>query len=112
MNPLDKSWTLPEENTEGYIESADEVLSIVNSTNPDPDPDRVELEAKIIPISDEQKWYRGTADKNGWFLLTNPPSGKVLTENKNAYYEYIYIFGNHVLDYHLHIDHKKNSILT
>ena len=72
---LAKSWTLPEENTEGYIEASDEVLSVSNLTDPQ---SPVKLEARIIPISEEQKWYRGTSDENGWFLLTNPHTGKVL----------------------------------
>ena len=65
---LRKYWTLPEENKEGYIEASDKVLGVVNSTNPQ---SKVKLQAKIIPIIDEQKWYRGIADENGWFLLTN-----------------------------------------
>ena len=88
---LNKHWTLPEENAEGYIEASDEVLGVLDLSDPI---SNVELEARIIPISDEQKWYRGSADKNGWFLLSNPPSGKVLTENHLNYGYFVYIDGN------------------
>ena len=54
--------------------------SLVHATVSDSGDYLVELEA-ITKISDGQKWHRGTADINGWFLLTNPHSGKVLTEN-------------------------------
>ena len=75
--------TLPVENAEGYIEASDdEVLSIVDLNNPYSE---VKLEAKIIPISEGQKWHRGTANKNGWFLLTNPHTGKVLTKVGNSF---------------------------
>ena len=73
---LNKHWILPEENAEGYIEASDEVLGVLNLTDPN---SVVELEARIIPISEGQKWYRGKTHKNGWFLLTNPRSGHVLT---------------------------------
>ena len=72
---LGKYWTLPEENKEGYIEASDKVLGVVNSTDPQ---SKVKLQAKIIPIIDEQKWYRGIADENGWFLLTNAHFRKIL----------------------------------
>ena len=72
---LNKYWTLPKENAEGYIEASDEVLGVVNFTDPH---SYVELVTKITPISEGQKWYRGTASENGWFTLTNPHSGKVL----------------------------------
>ena len=39
----------------------------------------IELAGKNNPISDEQKWFRSTADENGWFTLTNLNSGKLLT---------------------------------
>ena len=88
---LNTYWILPEENAEGYIEASDEVLGVLDLSDPI---SNVELEARIIPISDEQKWYRGSADKNGWFLLSNPPSGKVLTENHLNYGYFVYIDGN------------------
>ena len=78
---MNKSWILPEENEEGYIEASDEVLGVVDLTDTLSD---VELEAKIIPISDGQKWYRSAADKNGWFVLTNPHSGKVILQYYSA----------------------------
>ena len=87
---LRKYWTLPKENEEGYIKASDEVVGIVNLTNPE---SPVMLESRITPISEGQNWYRGTADENGWFLLTNPYSGKVLTENVMLDY-YTTINGN------------------
>ena len=74
---LNKYWTLPQENAEGYIEAYGDVLGVADLTNPT---SPVKLEYKIIPISDEQKWYRETADANGWFLLTNPYTERVLTD--------------------------------
>lgn len=94
---LDKYWTLPEENAEGYIEASDEVLGVVNFTDPQ---SYVELVTKITPISEGQKWYRGTTSKNGWFTLTNPYSGKVL---RNFYGYYTIIDGNWLINhYYLH----------
>ena len=88
---LNKHWTLPEENAEGYIEASDEVLGVLDLSDPI---SNVELEARIIPISEGQKWFRGTADENGWFVLTNPQSKKILTEYLH-YYDYILqIHGN------------------
>ena len=34
---------------------------------------------KDDPISDKQIWLRSTHDEIGWFTLTNPHSGKILT---------------------------------
>ena len=66
-------YVLPNEGTEGYIEHPDGmVLGILSNTT-------VVLEEKSSPISDEQKWLRGSMDANDWFTLTNPKSGKVLT---------------------------------
>ena len=73
---MGKYWTLPEQNAEGYIEASNEVLGVLNLTDP---LSNVELEAKIIPINEGQKWYRETANENGWFMITNPYSKKVLT---------------------------------
>ena len=75
---MNKQWILPEENAEGYIETSDGVLGIVNLSDPK---SSVMLQAKIVPISEGQKWHRKTADKNGWFLFTNPHTGKVLMED-------------------------------
>ena len=88
---LNKHWILPEENEEGYIEASDEVLGVVDLTDSLSD---VELEAKIIPISDGQKWYRSAADKNGWFVLTNPHSGKVILQ---YYSDGLCIDGNFII---------------
>ena len=41
-------------------------------------------------MSDEQKWYRGTADENGWFLLTSPHSRNNLLQS----YKTLFIGGN------------------
>ena len=37
------------------------------------------LSEKDDPISGQQIWLRSTHDENGWFTLTNPHSGKILT---------------------------------
>ena len=37
------------------------------------------------PIPEEQKWRREPADEKGWFMLTNPATGKVLTSHKPLY---------------------------
>ena len=75
--------TLPVEGAKGYIEALDdEVLGVVDLNNPYSE---VKLEAKIIPISEEQNWHRGNANENGWFLLKNPHTGKVLTKVGNSY---------------------------
>ena len=39
----------------------------------------INLSEKDDPISDQQIWQRSTHDENGWFTLTNPHSGKILT---------------------------------
>ena len=92
---LNKYWTLPEENAEGYIEASDKVLGIKNSTVCLSQSQDVRLEARIVAISEKQKWHRGTANENGWFLLTNPHSGKVLTD----YFDCLNIQGNYAIDY-------------
>ena len=43
---------------------------------------QVELVDKIEPIPEEQKWRKELADDKGWFKLTNPATGKVLTAHK------------------------------
>ena len=43
---------------------------------------QVEMVDKIEPIPEEQKWRKEPKDKNGWFKLTNPATGKVLTAHK------------------------------
>ena len=39
----------------------------------------INLIEKDDPISDQQIWLRSIHDENGWFTLTNPHSGKILT---------------------------------
>ena len=44
----------------------------------------INLTEKDEPISDQQIWLRSTHDENGWFTLTNPHSGKILTASGSA----------------------------
>merc|ERR1712037_642741 len=92
-------WFAPEEGEEGYIlakhEGTDEEVGVLGVLEKDclnfasikrpwNDCDKqVELVHKIEPIPEEQKWRKEPADKNGWFMLTNPSTGKVLTAHKN-----------------------------
>ena len=77
-----KRWNLPVEGDVGYIElvtSSDFVLGVWNDsatagTN-------VSIEMKKEPISEGQKWTKGKESVNGWFILTNPNSGKILQFN-------------------------------
>ena len=39
----------------------------------------INFSEKNDPISDQQIWLRSTHDENGWFTLTNPHSGKIVT---------------------------------
>ena len=39
----------------------------------------INLTEKDDPISDQQIWLRSTNDENGWFTLTSPHSGKIVT---------------------------------
>ena len=54
-------------------------MGVLNLTDPE---STVKLQPRIIPINEEQKWQRGTANEFGWFQLTNPCTGKVLTAVK------------------------------
>ena len=59
-------WSLPDEDTEGYVEDQDtgKVLTILD--------DKIVLEDKDEPLSDRQKWFRGVKDGDGWFSLKKP----------------------------------------
>ena len=62
----DLTWNLPDEGTEGNIEdqTSGKVLGIQN--------DEIVLEDKEVPLSDRQKWLRGTNDEDGWFSMKKP----------------------------------------
>ena len=62
---LNKHWILPEENEEGYIEASDEVLGVVNLTDPK---SYIQLETKIIPI---KSWFLFIQIRLLWNLTTN-----------------------------------------
>ena len=70
-------WSLPEENCEGPItdNASGKILDIVNQES------LVELvvieDASLL--SNGQKWIKAKQNKDGWFMLINPSSNKVLT---------------------------------
>ena len=75
----DKIWNMPAEGSYGHIEdqASGEVLGLWN--NSIELGSMVGLEPKVRPLSDEQLWVRGIADRNGWFRFKNPISGRVLS---------------------------------
>ena len=70
-------WSLPEENCEGPItdNASGKILDIVDQES------LVELvgieDASLL--SNGQKWIKAKQNKDGWFMLINPSSNKVLT---------------------------------
>ena len=80
MNFMNKKWMLPAEGEEGYIqESNGKVLGVLDgSIESDTE---VVLQAKNESMKGGQLWLRGLANSNGWFTLTNPNSGKLLTQS-------------------------------
>ena len=75
----EKIWNMPAEGSYGHIEdqASGEVLGLWNNSTDLGS--MVGLEPKDRPLSDEQLWVRGTADRNGWFRFKNPISGRVLS---------------------------------
>ena len=58
-------------NKYSFVSSNIIILGLVNSV--------INLTEKDDPISDQKIWQRSTHDENGWFTLTNPHSGKIVT---------------------------------
>ena len=79
----DTQWTLPPQGAEGVIETknSSKVLGIDNLT-PESGSD-VLLESLDTKKSDVQKWILEQSDEQGWFTITNPKSGLILTAQKS-----------------------------
>ena len=75
---LHERWTIPEEGMQGYITaSSGKVLEITDHVTSDFPGPWVTLKSKDISMTEKQTWLRDVAF-NGWFMLINPISGKVL----------------------------------
>ena len=76
-------WTLPPQGTEGVIETknSSKVLGIDNLTPKSGSV--VLLESFDTKKSDVQKWFVEQSDEQGWFTITNPKSGLILTAQKS-----------------------------
>ena len=70
-----KVWTLPEENTAGYIQ--DELENVLHPELKPIIKDRIILKEK--KALKKQQWLRSLPDKEGWFTLKNVQSKKFLT---------------------------------
>ena len=70
-------WSLPEENCEGPItdNASGKILDIVDQESL---VDLVDIEDASL-LSNGQKWIKAKQNKDGWFMLINPSSNKVLT---------------------------------
>ena len=75
----DKVWIVPPEGEISYIKdwSSGKVLGISNIVSETEK--LVVLQSEADPLSDNQKWLRSHYDEDGFFTLTNPSSGKILT---------------------------------
>ena len=75
----DKVWIVPPEGEISYIKdwSSGQVLGIPNIVSGTEK--LVVLQSEANPLSDNQKWLRSHYDEDGFFTLTNPSSGKILT---------------------------------
>ena len=76
-------WTLPLPGIEGVIETknSSKVLGIDNLTPESGS--NVLLESLDTKKSDVQKWFVEQSDEQGWFTITNPKSGLILTAQKS-----------------------------
>ena len=70
---------VPNQLAEGFIEHKDSGLVLGIDKGQTDVEVNVILEEKLIPTNKNQQWFRGMADSKGWFTLTDPISGKVLT---------------------------------
>ena len=70
-------WSLPEENIEGPItdNASGKILDVVNQESL---VELVDIEDASL-LSNGQKWIKAKQNKDGWFMLINPSSNKVLT---------------------------------
>ena len=67
-------WQLPPEGSAGYIINLNTNMSL-NIVN------RKEIIEEYLDNTPRQNWNIGKADREGYFTITNPASGKVLTAN-------------------------------
>ena len=89
-------WSLPEENCEGLItdNASGKILDVVDQES------LVELVGieNASLLSNGQKWIKAKQNKDGWFMLINPSSNKVLTAltatttSITGFHNYSYIF--------------------
>ena len=75
-----KKWIIADEGTEGTIEDQDSgyVLGLVENSNTNAGT-MVILQEKNASTIGTQTWLRTKANSEGFFLITNPATGKVLT---------------------------------
>ena len=89
-------WSLPEENCEGPItdNASGKILDIVNQESL---VELVDIEDTSL-LTNGQKWIKAKQNKDGWFMLINPSSNKVLTAltatttSITGFHNYSYIF--------------------
>ena len=74
-----ETWVLPSVGSEGNIEhnTTGQVLGLKRDRTKSGT--RVVMESRDKPISEEQTWLIGEKDENGFFVITNPKSGFVLS---------------------------------
>ena len=89
-------WSLPEENCDGPItdNASGKILDIVDRESL---VELVDIEDASL-LSNGQKWIKAKQNKDGWFMLINPSSNKVLTAltatttSISGFYNNSYIF--------------------
>ena len=79
----ENTWTIPEENAEGYIKDlSGKVLGLPDYvTVPG---SQVTMEMKIVNSCQDQKWFRSKADPGGYFTFQNPISERFLTAGRSS----------------------------
>ena len=89
-------WSLPEENCEGLItdNASGKILDVVDQESL---VELVDIEDASL-LSNGQTWIKAKQNKDGWFMLINPSSNKVLTAltstttSISGFYNKSYIF--------------------
>ena len=75
-----KLWSIPEEGREGNIIDTKSAKVLGPRKRKDGQyGDKISLKLRQTPLSDSQKFLIGKKDEDGWFTITNPLSGNVLT---------------------------------
>ena len=86
-----KTWSLPPEERAGNIESSGEVLGLKQRKDCSYGKGvRLQARGKSFrgceSSSDSEMWFRSKADDQGYFMLTNEKTGKLLTaKNKKKF---------------------------